>query len=99
MPTDDPFALAVTAAEAVASATGVERHDVAVVLGSGWGPAIDELGDTVAEVPVTANGMIRVRSGSGPDSRSPETVTSLGSPHKLRVRSETSPPLALTMSR
>jgi purine-nucleoside phosphorylase len=53
MTTDDPFALAVTAAEAVASSTGVERHDVAVVLGSGWGPAIDELGTTAAEVAVT----------------------------------------------
>jgi purine-nucleoside phosphorylase len=53
MTTDDPFALAVTAATAVAERTGVERHDVAVVLGSGWGPAIDELGETVAEVAVT----------------------------------------------
>jgi purine-nucleoside phosphorylase len=53
MTTDDPFALAATAAEAVAERTGVDRHDVAVVLGSGWGPAIDELGETVAEVPIT----------------------------------------------
>lgn len=32
--------------------TGVDEHDVAVVLGSGWAPAIDELGDPVAVVPV-----------------------------------------------
>jgi purine-nucleoside phosphorylase len=30
----------------------VARHDVLVVLGSGWTPAADRLGDTVAELPV-----------------------------------------------
>ncbi len=33
--------------------TGVETHDVAVVLGSGWVPAADLLGTTVAEFPNT----------------------------------------------
>ena len=33
--------------------TGVESHDVAVVLGSGWVPAADLLGTTVAEFPNT----------------------------------------------
>jgi purine-nucleoside phosphorylase len=49
----DPFVLARDAARALAAATGVERHDVAVVLGSGWRPAADRMGDTVAEVPTT----------------------------------------------
>lgn len=49
----DPFSAAVEAAAAIASATGVARHDVAVVLGSGWDPAADLLGDTVAELAVT----------------------------------------------
>jgi purine-nucleoside phosphorylase len=53
MPTDDPFALAQTAAGVLAERTGIDRHDVAVVLGSGWGPAVEELGKTVAEIPVT----------------------------------------------
>jgi purine-nucleoside phosphorylase len=48
----DPFDRAASAARALAKATGVERHEVAVVLGSGWRPAADRLGETVAEVPV-----------------------------------------------
>jgi purine-nucleoside phosphorylase len=41
------------AARALATATGVERHDVAVVLGSGWVPAADALGRPETELPVT----------------------------------------------
>ena len=37
----------------LAHLTGVPHHDVAVVLGSGWVPAADLLGTTVADVPVT----------------------------------------------
>jgi purine-nucleoside phosphorylase len=40
------------AAAAIAEHTGVEHHDVAVVLGSGWAPAVAELGDPVAAVPM-----------------------------------------------
>ena len=50
-PPTDPFDLAARAAGALAGATGVERHDVAVVLGSGWRPAVERMGETVAEVP------------------------------------------------
>jgi purine-nucleoside phosphorylase len=46
----DPYALAEEAATAIAAATGSPRHDVAVVLGSGWRPAVDLLGETTAEV-------------------------------------------------
>jgi purine-nucleoside phosphorylase len=45
-----PYELADQAAAALAERTGVERHDVAVVLGSGWKPAADRFGDVVAEV-------------------------------------------------
>lgn len=41
------------AAERLRQLTGVERHDLAVVLGSGWVPAADALGETVAEVDTT----------------------------------------------
>ncbi len=41
------------AAAALALATGVARHDVAVVLGSGWVPAADLIGTTLADLPVT----------------------------------------------
>jgi purine-nucleoside phosphorylase len=44
--------LAVQAAEALAVRTGAERHDVVVVLGSGWAQAADALGRTAAELPV-----------------------------------------------
>ena len=41
------------AAARLAGLTGVEQHDVAVVLGSGWLPAVDMLGETVAEIATT----------------------------------------------
>lgn len=40
------------AAAAIADRTGVERHDIAVVLGSGWAPAAEQFGDPVAVLPV-----------------------------------------------
>ncbi len=49
----DPQAAARDAAAALAAATGVERHDVALVMGSGWVPAAELLGETVAEVALT----------------------------------------------
>jgi purine-nucleoside phosphorylase len=50
-PATDPFDVAREAAAYIAQATGVARHDVLLVLGSGWGGAADLLGETVAEVP------------------------------------------------
>ena len=47
---DDPGE-ARAAADVIARRTGVERHAVALVLGSGWAPAADLLGDALAEVP------------------------------------------------
>jgi purine-nucleoside phosphorylase len=41
----EPFALAAEAASVLGERTGVARHDVAVVLGSGWSRAAAELGD------------------------------------------------------
>ncbi len=52
-PTTDPFEVAHAAAARIAELTGAERHDVALVLGSGWAPAGDLLGETLAEVPNT----------------------------------------------
>jgi purine-nucleoside phosphorylase len=46
----DPRELARAAAARLAELTGIARHDVALVLGSGWAPAADLLGETVAEV-------------------------------------------------
>ena len=46
----NPFDLAAEAATVLAERTGVNRHQAAVVLGSGWAAAADELGDVVADV-------------------------------------------------
>ena len=56
----DPYAEAAKSAERLAELTGVDRHDVAVVLGSGWAPAAqactEALGGEVTELPVTELG-------------------------------------------
>ena len=51
--TADPYTLAIEAAARLRELTGLERHDVALVMGSGWVPAADLLGETVSEIPVT----------------------------------------------
>ena len=43
----------VAAAQRLRELTGVERHDVALVLGSGWLPAVDALGEVTAEISTT----------------------------------------------
>jgi purine-nucleoside phosphorylase len=48
----DPDADALQAAAAIRERTGVECHDVAVMLGSGWASAAAELGTPTAVVPV-----------------------------------------------
>jgi purine-nucleoside phosphorylase len=45
-------ATAQDAAAAIRDRTGVNEHDVAVILGSGWAPAVAVLGDPVAVVPM-----------------------------------------------
>ncbi|MEN5075333.1 purine-nucleoside phosphorylase [Isoptericola cucumis] len=50
-PATDPFDVARAAADHIAEVTGVSGHDVALVLGSGWGGAAELVGDVVAEVP------------------------------------------------
>ncbi|WP_323099239.1 purine-nucleoside phosphorylase [Intrasporangium sp. YIM S08009] len=49
-PSTDPFAVADAAAAVIAERTGVERHDVALVLGSGWGQTADLVGETLATI-------------------------------------------------
>ncbi|GAA3735107.1 purine-nucleoside phosphorylase [Leifsonia bigeumensis] len=52
-PTADPFAVAQDAASQIAEKTGVERHDIALTLGSGWAKAADLIGETTATIPAT----------------------------------------------
>jgi purine-nucleoside phosphorylase len=49
----DPHAAAKDAAAAVRALTDTEHHDVALVMGSGWVPAADELGDPEREFLIT----------------------------------------------
>lgn len=49
----DPDALAAEAAAAIAQSSGIARHDIALVLGSGWSGAADLLGETIWEAPAT----------------------------------------------
>lgn len=51
--TADPAGAAHAAAAALATKTGIDEHDVAIVLGSGWVPAIDVLGTATADLAVT----------------------------------------------
>jgi len=53
---DDPYAAADAAAGRLAAALGRPRHDVAIVLGSGWAEAADVLGPARAEVPLAEVG-------------------------------------------
>jgi len=48
----DPYSAAAAAAARLAQLTGCAAHDAAVVLGSGWLPAADALGQADAQVPL-----------------------------------------------
>lgn len=49
--TADPFEIAALAAAEIAERTGVDHHDIALTLGSGWGRAADLIGETTATIP------------------------------------------------
>ncbi|GHD87515.1 purine nucleoside phosphorylase [Kocuria marina] len=49
----DPFDLARRAADVLRERTGVQRHRIALTLGSGWGGAADLIGETEHEIPAT----------------------------------------------
>jgi purine-nucleoside phosphorylase len=52
-PSADPFEIARIAAAELADRTGVERHDIALTLGSGWAKAADLIGETTATIPAS----------------------------------------------
>jgi len=52
----DPYSAAAAAAARLAQLTGCAAHDAAVVLGSGWLPAADALGQADAQVPLAELG-------------------------------------------
>lgn len=67
-PATDPMDVARAAAAVIAERTGAPRHDVGLVLGSGWGQAGDLVGETLAsieqdEVPGFARASVAGHSG------------------------------------
>ncbi len=52
-PAADPFEIAKQAAAQLAEATGVQKHDIALTLGSGWGQAAELIGETTHTIPAT----------------------------------------------
>ncbi len=46
-----PADLAAEAASTIAELSGVEQHDIALTLGSGWGRAAEQIGEVVAQIP------------------------------------------------
>jgi purine-nucleoside phosphorylase len=67
-PATDPFAVADAAAAVIRERTGVASHDVALVLGSGWGQTGDLIGETLttidnADVPGFAKAAVAGHSG------------------------------------
>jgi purine-nucleoside phosphorylase len=68
-PTTDPFAVARAAADVIRDRTGADHHDVALVLGSGWGQAGDLIGETLCtientDVPGFAKAAVEGHSGT-----------------------------------
>ena len=49
---DDPYSLAQTAADALRTRFGIDSIDLALVLGSGWAQASENLGELVDECPL-----------------------------------------------
>ena len=47
----NPLDIAQAAADVVRQRTGVDRHEIALVLGSGWSGAAGLIGDVIAEIP------------------------------------------------
>ena len=63
--TEDAYAAARASAARLAELSGRDRHDVAVVLGSGWAPAADALGAPAAEIPLDRIGGFPVPTVAG----------------------------------
>ncbi|GAB3475175.1 purine-nucleoside phosphorylase [Amycolatopsis cihanbeyliensis] len=72
---DQPAEPAGAAASALAERTGFAKHDVAVVLGSGWRPAAEVIGEPDAEVPL----------GELPGFETPSAVGHGGTVRSVRV--------------
>ena len=68
-PATDPFEVAKAAAAVIAERSGADRHDVALVLGSGWGQTGDLIGETLvtidnADVPGFGKAAVAGHSGT-----------------------------------
>ena len=73
--TTDPYRLAREAADAITASSGIARHDIALVLGSGWGGAADLLGQEVWSADAT----------SIPGFRAPAVAGHVGTLRSIRI--------------
>ncbi|MEZ5203625.1 MAG: purine-nucleoside phosphorylase [Acidimicrobiales bacterium] len=64
-PVTHPYEAAEASAARLTELTGVDRHDGVVVLGSGWRPAADRMGEVVAEVEMAELGGFPVATVPG----------------------------------
>jgi purine-nucleoside phosphorylase len=80
-PETPPTAVAELAAAALTERTGVERHDIALTLGSGWGATAARLGRVTATVPAADLPGFTVSGVPG----HPGTLTSIELPNGLRA--------------
>jgi purine-nucleoside phosphorylase len=85
--TSDPHAVAEAAARVLADRTRVPAHDLAVILGSGWRPAADQLGEVRADVlfPAEAQGTVEVPMAELPGFAAPTVAGHGGTIRSLRV--------------
>ncbi len=74
----DPENLAAEAARVLADRAGVNAHDVALMLGSGWAGAVNLLGEEVASVPASEMPGFRAPSVEGHSSTIRSFVTTTG---------------------
>jgi purine-nucleoside phosphorylase len=54
MTAHDPYEDAARAADAIHAATNTERHDVAIILGSGWAGAADRIGTVLTDIELSS---------------------------------------------
>jgi purine-nucleoside phosphorylase len=85
---DRPFAAARGAADVLARLTGRDHHDVAIVLGSGWGPAVAELGPAETQFPMA----------DLPGFPAPTVVSHAGLVSSLLVRAASGPVAVLALA-
>lgn len=83
-----PTELAAQAADRIVELSGIERHDIALTLGSGWGRAAEMIGEVVAQIPADQVPGFRV-SGVEGHSGTLTSITLKNGKHALIIGART----------